>query len=103
MPTVFEKADRIGGLLRYGIPDFKMDKALIDRRVAQMEREGVLFRTNVEVGHDFPLERLLDDYEVVVLAVGAGEPARPRRARPHARRHPFRDGLSGAAEPARRG
>ncbi|GAA3995645.1 glutamate synthase subunit beta [Sphingomonas humi] len=72
--TVFEKNDRIGGLLRYGIPDFKMDKALIDRRVAQMEREGVLFRTNVEVGGDLPLDRLLDDYEMVVLAVGAELP-----------------------------
>jgi glutamate synthase (NADPH/NADH) small chain len=72
--TVFEKTDRIGGLLRYGIPDFKLDKALIDRRVAQMEREGVLFRTRVEVGRDFPLERLLDDYEMVVLAVGAEIP-----------------------------
>lgn len=73
-PTVFEKADRIGGLLRYGIPDFKLDKTLIDRRVAQMEREGVLFRTNVEVGGDLPLERLLDDYELVVLAAGAERP-----------------------------
>ena len=72
--TVFEKTDRIGGLLRYGIPDFKLEKGLIDRRVAQMEREGVLFRTNVDVGVDLPLERLLDDYEMVVLAVGAERP-----------------------------
>ncbi|WP_037502103.1 glutamate synthase subunit beta [Sphingomonas jaspsi] len=73
-PTVFEKADRVGGLLRYGIPDFKLDKKLIDRRVKQMEREGVLFRTNVGVGTDLPLERLLDDYEMVVIAVGAEQP-----------------------------
>ena len=72
--TVFERTDRIGGLLRYGIPDFKLEKGLIDRRVAQMEREGVLFRTNVDVGVDLPLERLLDDYEMVVLAVGAERP-----------------------------
>ncbi|NJC06615.1 glutamate synthase (NADPH/NADH) small chain [Sphingomonas kaistensis] len=72
--TVFEKTNRIGGLLRYGIPDFKLEKSLIDRRVAQMEREGVLFRTNVDVGHDLPLDRLLDDYELVVLAVGAERP-----------------------------
>ncbi|UUR08344.1 glutamate synthase subunit beta [Sphingomonas glaciei] len=72
--TVFEKTDRIGGLLRYGIPDFKLEKRLIDRRVAQMEREGVLFRTNVDVGRDLPLDRLLDDYELVVLAVGAERP-----------------------------
>jgi glutamate synthase (NADPH/NADH) small chain len=70
-PTVFEKADRIGGLLRYGIPDFKMDKHLIDRRIAQMEGEGVLFRTNIEVGIDVSIDRMLDDYEVVVLAAGA--------------------------------
>ncbi len=70
-PTVFEKADRIGGLLRYGIPDFKMDKHLIDRRIAQMEGEGVLFRTNFEVGIDVSIDRMLDDYEVVVLAAGA--------------------------------
>jgi glutamate synthase (NADPH) small chain len=72
--TVFEKADRIGGLLRYGIPDFKMDKALIDRRIAQMEREGVLFHVNFEVGRDAGIDRLLDDYDVVVLACGAEQP-----------------------------
>jgi glutamate synthase (NADPH) small chain len=72
--TIFEKADRIGGLLRYGIPDFKMAKFLIDRRVAQMEQEGVLFRTRVEVGRDLPLDRLLDDYQAVVLAGGAEQP-----------------------------
>src|SRR5207302_9394723 len=49
-PTVFEKSDRIGGLLRYGIPDFKLDKSIIDRRVQQMEAEGVIFRTNMDVG-----------------------------------------------------
>ncbi|HEY1146810.1 MAG TPA: glutamate synthase subunit beta, partial [Allosphingosinicella sp.] len=73
-PTVFEKSDRIGGLLRYGIPDFKLAKALIDRRVAQMEVEGVLFRTGVNVGVDISVERLMDDYEVLVLAGGAELP-----------------------------
>lgn len=73
-PTVFEKSDRIGGLLRYGIPDFKMDKALIDRRIAQMEAEGVIFRTNVEVGRAVSVERLMDDYHVLVLAAGAEQP-----------------------------
>src|ERR1700755_3346790 len=53
--TVFERADRIGGLLRYGIPDFKMEKWLIDRRVEQMKAEGVSFRTEVEVGRDMPV------------------------------------------------
>ncbi|GAA4026330.1 glutamate synthase subunit beta [Sphingomonas rosea] len=73
-PTVFEKADRIGGLLRYGIPDFKLAKSIIDRRVAQIEREGVLFRTNFEVGVDVSLDRMLDDYEMVVIAAGAEQP-----------------------------
>ena len=73
-PTVFEKADRIGGLLRYGIPDFKMDRMLIDRRIDQMEREGVIFRTNMEIGVDVPVERLMDDYYVLVLAAGAEQP-----------------------------
>jgi glutamate synthase (NADPH/NADH) small chain len=70
-PTVFEKNDRIGGLLRYGIPDFKMDKALIDRRMVQMEAEGVIFRTGVEVGAAVSVDRLMDDYHVLVLAGGA--------------------------------
>jgi glutamate synthase (NADPH/NADH) small chain len=73
-PTVFEKNDRIGGLLRYGIPDFKMEKHLIDRRVAQMEAEGVLFRTGLHVGVDIPVERLMDDYDILVLAGGAEKP-----------------------------
>ncbi len=73
-PTVFEKNDRIGGLLRYGIPDFKMDRALVDRRIAQMEAEGVIFRTNMEIGVAVPVERILDDYDVMVLAGGAEWP-----------------------------
>jgi len=73
-PTVFEKADRVGGLLRYGIPDFKMDKALIDRRIAQMETEGVIFRTNMEVGVTVSVERIMDDYHVLILAGGAEHP-----------------------------
>jgi glutamate synthase (NADPH/NADH) small chain len=73
-PTVFEKSDRIGGLLRYGIPDFKMEKPLIDRRVRQMEGEGVIFRTNFEVGVTVSVQRLLDDYDVLVMAGGAENP-----------------------------
>jgi len=73
-PTVFEKSDRIGGLLRYGIPDFKMEKALIDRRIAQMEVEGVIFRTGLEIGVTVPVERIMDDYHVLVLAGGAEHP-----------------------------
>ncbi len=73
-PTVFEKSDRIGGLLRYGIPDFKMEKHLIDRRIKQMEDEGVIFRTNFEVGVSVTVQRLLDDYDVLVMAGGAEDP-----------------------------
>src|SRR5262245_57509093 len=73
-PTVFEKNDRIGGLLRYGIPDFKMEKHLIDRRVKQMEVEGVIFRTEMNIGVDVPVSRLLDDYAVIVMAGGAEKP-----------------------------
>jgi glutamate synthase (NADPH/NADH) small chain len=69
--TVFERADRIGGLLRYGIPDFKMEKWLIDRRMAQMEAEGVTFRPSTNVGVDFPTDRLRHEFAAVVLAGGA--------------------------------
>jgi glutamate synthase (NADPH/NADH) small chain len=72
--TVFEKNDRIGGLLRYGIPDFKMEKHLIDRRIQQMEAEGVIFRTNFDVGVTVSVQRLLDDYDVLVMAGGAESP-----------------------------
>ena len=73
-PTIFEKNDRIGGLLRYGIPDFKLEKDQIDRRVQQMEIEGVIFRTGLHVGVDVSVERLLDDYDLLVLAGGAEQP-----------------------------
>ena len=72
--TLFEKADRIGGLLRYGIPDFKMEKHLIDRRIRQMEAEGVAFRTGVEVGVNISMAMLLTDYDAVVLSGGAEAP-----------------------------
>jgi glutamate synthase (NADPH/NADH) small chain len=72
--TVFEKSDRLGGLLRYGIPDFKMEKHLIDRRIRQMESEGVIFRTGFEVGVTVSVQRLLDDYDVLVMAGGAEAP-----------------------------
>ena len=68
--TVYERADRIGGLLRYGIPDFKLEKQLIDRRLALMEAEGVIFRANVDVGRSLPTEAL-KDYDAVVLCGGA--------------------------------
>jgi glutamate synthase (NADPH/NADH) small chain len=72
--TVFEKSDRIGGLLRYGIPEFKMEKRVLDRRLAVMEEEGVLFRPGVNVGVDVPMARVRGDYDAVLLAGGAGQP-----------------------------
>jgi glutamate synthase (NADPH/NADH) small chain len=72
--TVFEKSDRIGGLLRYGIPDFKMEKHLIDRRMRQMEAEGVTFRTGVEVGAGMSVAMLLQDYDALVMSGGAELP-----------------------------
>ncbi|WP_305093281.1 glutamate synthase subunit beta [Prescottella sp. R16] len=71
--TVFERADRIGGLLRYGIPEFKMEKRHIDRRLAQMEAEGTVFRTGVNVGVDITAEQLREQFDAVVLAGGATE------------------------------
>ena len=71
---IFEKADRIGGLLRYGIPDFKMEKSHIDRRIAQMEAEGVQFRVNQNIGVDTPADVLLEDFDAVVLSGGAEWP-----------------------------
>ena len=71
--TVFEKADRIGGLLRYGIPDFKMEKHLINRRAVQMEAEGVLFRTSSEVGVEVSFTALKENFDAIVLAGGAEE------------------------------
>ncbi len=71
---VFEKQDRIGGLLRYGIPDFKLDKKLIDRRVSQMRAEGVSFRTNAHVGHNFDITRIQKEYDAVVLTGGSEHP-----------------------------
>lgn len=72
--TVYEKSDRIGGLLRYGIPDFKMEKWLIDRRVKQMEQEGVTFKTSVNVGKDITAKELISKYDAVVLAMGSEQP-----------------------------
>jgi glutamate synthase (NADPH/NADH) small chain len=72
--TVFEKADRIGGLLRYGIPEFKMEKRFLDRRLAVMEAEGVVFRPGVNVGVDLTADRLRRDYDAVLLAGGAEKP-----------------------------
>jgi glutamate synthase (NADPH/NADH) small chain len=72
--TVFEKNDRIGGLLRYGIPNFKLEKQVIDRRVAQMRAEGVTFLTNAHVGVNVPLDALTNHYDAILLCGGAEQP-----------------------------
>lgn len=72
--VVFEKDDRIGGLLRYGIPDYKLDKSLIDRRAEQMEAEGVTFETSVEVGTDLSTKYLLRSFNAIVITTGARVP-----------------------------
>jgi glutamate synthase (NADPH/NADH) small chain len=72
--TVYEKADRIGGLLRYGIPEFKLEKHIIDRRIEQMTAEGVRFVTNAEVGKSIAVDDLRRDYDALVLAGGSEHP-----------------------------
>ena len=72
--TVYEKADRIGGLLRYGIPNFKLEKHVIDRRIEQMRAEGVTFVTNAHVGVNVPVEALTEHYDAILLAGGAEQP-----------------------------
>ena len=72
--TVYEKNDRIGGLLRYGIPNMKLDKAVIDRRVELMQEEGVRFLTGIDVGRDVLPETLREQYDAVILCCGAEQP-----------------------------
>ena len=72
--TVYERADRIGGLLRYGIPEFKMEKRVLDRRLALLEAEGVVFRPGVDVGVDITADDLRRNFDAVLLAGGAGQP-----------------------------
>jgi glutamate synthase (NADPH/NADH) small chain len=72
--TVFEKNDRIGGLLRYGIPDFKLEKHVLDRRLSQMEQEGVKFQLRAHVGQNVPVEELRTEFDAILLAGGAESP-----------------------------
>lgn len=72
--TVYERNDRVGGLLRYGIPNMKLDKSVIDRRVKLMEEAGITFKVNANVGADIPAGDLLKEYDAVVLACGASHP-----------------------------
>ncbi len=72
--TVFEKNDRIGGLLRYGIPNFKLEKHVIDRRIEQMKAEGVVFETNAHVGVNVAVKSLTDEFDAILLCGGAEQP-----------------------------
>ncbi len=72
--TVYERADRIGGLLMYGIPNMKLDKKIVDRRVNLMQEEGIKFVTSTEIGKDVPVEKLRQDFDAVVLCCGATKP-----------------------------
>jgi glutamate synthase (NADPH/NADH) small chain len=72
--TVFERADRCGGLLMYGIPNMKLDKKLVQRRIDQMAAEGIHFKTNTEVGQNYPAENLMREFDAVVLCTGATKP-----------------------------
>ena len=69
--TVFERSDRIGGLLRYGIPDFKLDKSVVERRIRMMEQEGIIFRTNAHVGVNISAQHLQKEFDAVVICGGA--------------------------------
>ena len=72
--TVFEREDRVGGLLMYGIPNMKLEKTVVQRRVDMMQEEGVEFRTSVDVGKDISAEQLLKEYDAVILACGSSNP-----------------------------
>jgi glutamate synthase (NADPH) small chain len=72
--TVFERSDRIGGLLRYGIPDFKLEKSVVDRRIRLMEQEGIIFRTNAHVGVNISAQHLQKEFDAVVVCGGASAP-----------------------------
>lgn len=72
--TVYERADKIGGLLRYGIPDFKLDKSIIDRRIKIMEQEDIVFLVNANIGEDIKLVKLQQEFDAVILATGSTTP-----------------------------
>ena len=97
--TVFERADRIGGLLRYGIPEFKMEKRHIDRRLAQMEAEGTQFRPGVNVGVDITVAQLQAELRRRRACRRCDRVARPADHRPRARRDPPGDGVSALGQP----
>ena len=93
--TVFERADRPGGLLMYGIPNMKLDKnEVVLRRINSLEAEGIKFVCNTEVGKNYPAEKLLKEFDAVILATGATKPRDLPIRRPRTERHSFRDGFS---------
>ena len=98
---LYEKHAKAGGLLRYGIPDFKMEKGIVDIRVEQMEAEGVTFHYGAHVGVDLPVEKLAAGLRRGGADRRRRAGARPADPRPRACRHPFRHGFPAAAEPAR--
>ena len=100
--TVYEKDARPGGLLRYGIPDFKLEKWVVDRRIDLMAREGVQFECGVNVGDDISYKYLRDRFDAIVLASGAGVPRDLEVPGRELARHPLRHGLPHPAEPSGR-
>ena len=100
--AVYERADRIGGLLRYGIPEFKMEKRHLDRRLAQMEAEGTRMRPGVDVGDRRSPGASCATATTPWCSRSAPPPAGPAGARPGAGRHPAGDGVPAAGEPGRR-
>jgi glutamate synthase (NADPH/NADH) small chain len=72
--VVFERSDRIGGLLRYGIPDFKLEKKYVDRRLKVMEEEGIIFKTKANIGVNVPMEKLMEEFDAIVLCGGSTVP-----------------------------
>jgi glutamate synthase (NADPH) small chain len=100
--TVFERHDRIGGLLRYGIPDFKMDKAVLDRRLAMLAAGGGPVPNQRPCQASTWMPRISKAFDAVVLCIGATSAPRPAPARTGVAGHPFRHGFSGPAKPPRR-
>src|SRR5437899_1426770 len=72
--VVFEKSERVGGLLRFGIPEFKLEKSVLDSRLDQLEGEGVQFRTGIDIGEDLTVEELRAEFDAICIAIGAGMP-----------------------------
>ena len=97
--TVFERADRIGGLLMYGIPNMKLDKQIVQRRIDLMAAEGVNFVTRTEVGKNYPAGNLLSEFDAAVLCGGATKPRDLPVEGPRAERHPFCHGISACQYP----